>query len=220
MSDLPPDGAPDRAPLSPERIELAALALIEREGLAGFSIRKLAAALGCKAMSIYHYFPSKGHLLDALVDHAVADLLPLPPADLGWRARLRQAALDWRRMVLRRPGLFLFLATHRMNTPLALRWLDDLLTLVRGGCVSEEEAARLFRAIGYYLAGAGLDETAGYARGPSTVTPVPPETMARDYPNVTAAARWFAPDEREATFLRGLDALLDGWAARRPDATQ
>ena len=39
--------------------------------------------------------------------------------------------------------------------------------------------------------------------------------MARDYPAVTAAAPWFAPAAREATFLMGLDAFLDGWLGAR-----
>jgi AcrR family transcriptional regulator len=210
--------APERVPLSPERIEEAALDLIEREGLDGFSIRKLAAALGCTAMSLYHYYPSKGHLMDALIDRVAAGLMPLPPPGLPWRERVRQAALVWRRMALARPAFFLFIATHRMNTPKCLVWLDAVLSLFREGMDNDEEAARLFRAVGYYLIGAGIEETAGYSRGPSTVAPVPDEVMAAAYPNVVAAATYFAPEAREATFVTGLDALIDGWAVRRPQA--
>ncbi len=49
------------------------LELIEADGLEAFSTRKLAAKLGCEAMSIYHYFPSKAHLMDALLDRLVGD---------------------------------------------------------------------------------------------------------------------------------------------------
>jgi AcrR family transcriptional regulator len=70
-----------REPLSRERIVEAALALIDEQGLAAFSTRKLGERLGCQAMSIYHHFPSKQHLLDALVDHAMAsiDTEPVQP---------------------------------------------------------------------------------------------------------------------------------------------
>ena len=64
-----------RPPLTRERILAAALAVIDRDGLAGFSIRGLGASLGCEPMSVYHYFPSKAHLLDALVDEALASVL-------------------------------------------------------------------------------------------------------------------------------------------------
>jgi AcrR family transcriptional regulator len=208
---VPETETEERAPLSPERIETAALALIEREGLAGFSIRKLGSALGCTAMSLYHWYPSKGHLMDALIDRVARDLMPLPPRELAWRERVRRAALGWRRMALDRPGFFQFVATHRMNTPTCLVWLDAILALVREGTASDEDAARLFRVVGYYLTGSALEETAGYARGPSTVRPVAPELMARDFPHVVASAPWFASEAREATFLAGLDALLDGW---------
>jgi AcrR family transcriptional regulator len=220
MDDHPaPEPAPERIPLSTERIETAALALIEREGLAGFSIRKLAGSLGCTAMGLYHYFPSKGHLMDALIDRVIGEM-PAPPGDLPWKVRLRALAIGWRRQVLSRPALALYVATHRMNTPRSLAWLESVLALIREGCASDAEAARMLRAIGYYLMGAVLDETAGYSRGPSTVTPVPDEVMARDYPNVVAAAPHFVPAAREATFLAGLDALIDGWVAARPNRGQ
>src|SRR5205814_1947175 len=61
-----------RTPLSRERIVEAALALIHDEGLGAFSTRKLGSRLHVEAMSIYHHFPSKQHLLDALVEHAIA----------------------------------------------------------------------------------------------------------------------------------------------------
>ncbi len=174
-------------------------------------MRKLGAELGCKAMSLYHYYPSTGHLMDALIDRIANDYLPLPPESLPWRERLRAFCIRWRDVALANPGFFSFLATHRMNTPTALRAIDSVIAMIREGTASDEEAARLFRALGYYLMGAGLDETAGYSRGPSTVAPVPLEVMARDYPAVTAAAPWFASGARETTFLNGLDAFLDGW---------
>ena len=52
-------GAPE--PLSRERIVEAALALVQADGLAGLSTRKLGQSLGCEAMSIYHHFPGKLH---------------------------------------------------------------------------------------------------------------------------------------------------------------
>jgi len=45
----------------------AFLGQIDRDGLAGFSTRKLGEALGVQAMSLYHHFPSKAHVLDAVL---------------------------------------------------------------------------------------------------------------------------------------------------------
>ena len=197
--------------LSAERIERAALALIEIGGVEGFSTRKLAAELGCEAMSIYHYFPSKGHLMDALVDRVMGEEMEvLEPDPAHWRKRLEAAARQWRAMALRHPHFFGFLAMHRLNTPKALRWLDGILALFASTGLSHEAGVRMFRAMGYYLGGALLDETQGYARGPSTVEPVPEDVMARDYPHVVLAGKWFQPTQWERTFDLGLKVILDG----------
>ena len=206
--------AATKEPLSAERIELAALELIEAEGMAGFSTRKLATVLGREAMSIYHYFPSKEHLLDALVDRVMrSDLTVLDPHAKDWRCQLERSSREWRQMGMRRPHFFSYLAVHRLNTPQALRWLNSLLGLFQTIGRSEELAVRSFRSLGYYLVGAVLDETSGYSRGPSTVAPASDEEMAVNYPFVVRAAKWFQPEQWEATFELGLKALLDAFEA-------
>ena len=49
------------------------MALVDREGLEALSTRRLGDELGCEAMSIYHHFPSKAYLMDALVDMMLTD---------------------------------------------------------------------------------------------------------------------------------------------------
>ena len=204
-------GKPLKEPLSRERLELAALELMEEEGQAGFSTRRLAARLGYEAMSIYHYFPSKGHLMDALVNRVVAsELTVVAPGAGNWRAQLETTAWEWRAMALRHPALFPYLANHRFNTPTALRFLNGVIGVLTHTGLDHELAVRLFRDVGYFLNGAMTDETAGYSRGPSTVEPVPDEVMQRDFPEVVAAGRWFAEPERQKTFEVGLRLLLDG----------
>jgi AcrR family transcriptional regulator len=198
-----------REALSPERIEDAALALIEEVGLEDFSTRKLAAALGCEAMSIYHYFPSKAHLMDALLDRVI-DAMARPPADLPWRDRLRQVGFNLRATALRYPRFFQFLALHRMNTRGGLTMLENILDVFAEAGFETEMMARLFRVTSYYLMGAALDETAGYAKGPSAVEPVPSDVVARDFPRVTAVNAYFKPQHHEATFALGLEIMLDG----------
>jgi hypothetical protein len=66
----------------------------------------------------------------------------------------------------------------------------------------------------YYIVGGALDETSGYAKGPSTVKPLPEEVLARDYPEVVAVNPFFRPEHHEATFNLGLDVLLDAMENR------
>lgn len=198
-----------REPLSRERIEIAALQLIERDGLDGFSIRKLATDLGCEAMSIYHHFPSKAHIMDALIDRAVSGMA-IPSPSLPWQERLRRFAWEYRAMALRYPKFFQFAALHRMNTATALRVIDAAVAVFRDAGFDLEMSARLFRVWGYYVAGGSLDEAAGYAKGPSAVEPVADDVAARDYPEITAVNPFFKPQHHETTFALGLDILIEG----------
>jgi len=200
----------ERRPLTRDRIEKAALKLIEKDGLAAFSTRKLAQALSCEAMSIYHHYPSKAHLMDALLDRQICAMPPVPEGP--WLERVRRVAHDIRGMALARPEFFQFMALHRMNTPTALRWLDGCIAMFREGGFDEEATARLFRSFSYYVIGAALDETAGYANGPSAAEPVDDATIGRDYLNVAAVAPYFRPQERQKTFDTGLEMHLAGIA--------
>jgi hypothetical protein len=150
--------------------------------------------------------------MDALIDHIIAEFFPFPPADLPWDERLRRVARQWRDLLSKRPSLFVFTATHRLNTRKGMRWINETLKLCAGAGLTHEHTVRMFRTFGYYLNGAILDETAGYARGPSTVEPVPAEEMAREFPEVVAAAPYFRSSEWDTTLAFGIDLLIDGYA--------
>lgn len=197
-----------RGRLSPDLIVDAAFDVIEREGLSGFSTRKLAAALGCEAMSIYHHFPSLAHLFEALVDRLVGSMR-IPPPDRPWRERLRGAIEEFRRIGREHPAFAPYLITYRMNSPVCLKMLDGVIGLFDEGGFSREQGARLFRTVSYYLMGAILDETSGYAKGPSAVTTVNDEDLRRDFPNVAAAGPFFATTGFDTTFNLGLEIMLD-----------
>jgi len=197
-----------RVPLSRERIVAEALVQIERDGLAGFSTRKLGEALGVQAMSLYHHFPSKAHVLDAVLEHVIGQVQFLPDsAPLG--DRLRGVMRSYRRVALSYPGFFPHFAVHRMNMKAGIRFIDRAMQLFNEACPDDpERAARLFRVSGYYLNGVALDEAMGYGRGPSAQDPAPDDWVAREHPAIAAAGRWFAPAEHEKTFELGLEMLM------------
>jgi AcrR family transcriptional regulator len=194
--------------LSRERIVEAALAMVEADGLAALSTRKLGQRLGCEAMSIYHHFPGKAHLLDALVDHVIAGFewptQALPPLE-----RLRLAMHAYRAMAHRHPALFPLVGLHRLNTATGVRFVEGILTLVQAVVPDAELAARHFRTLGYFLLGDALDETSGYAKGPSAAEPVDGAFIASECPRLAASARWFQQSEWDATFELGVQTMLE-----------
>jgi AcrR family transcriptional regulator len=205
---------PRRAPaaaLSRERIVATALELVSDETLAALSTRRLAQRLGCEAMSIYHHFPGKRHLIDALVDHAIATI-EWPSPLLEPVARLRAVMHAYRAMAHRFPQLYPLVAIHRLNTPTGVAFIESALEVTAGVVPDPELAARHFRTIGYYLMGACLDETAGYATGPSAAEPVSDAYIAERCPRLAQAAPYFQRKHWDRTFELGVEALLEAAA--------
>ena len=165
-------------------------------------------------MSLYHYFPSKAHLLDAIIDHVIGEFTTRPSGD-DPLSRLRQMMYSFRALGHRYPRLFQLLATHRLNTPTGVRAIDEVMQLVRDVVPDDRLAAQWFRVLSYYVTGAALDETAGYAKGPSAAEPVSDAYVAEHCPSLAAAAPFFKPPWWDSTFELGIESLL---AALRADS--
>jgi len=163
-------------------------------------------------MSIYHHFPSKQHLLDALVEHAIRTVdVPEPGPDLI--GRLRRSLYSYREMAHRFPALFPLIALHRLNMPVGVRFIESILRLILAVEPDPELAARQFRVVGYYLTGACLDETSGYARGPSAAEPVSNEFIARECPRLIEAAPYFQQPHWDRTFDLGVELVIEALVA-------
>ena len=203
-----------RVPLSRERIVDSAMDLVERHGLPGLTTRRLGAALGCEAMSIYHHFPSKQHLLDALVERAIAGVAE-PPPGADPIERLRFIGHEYRRVAHRHPRLFPLLALHRLNMPAGVAFIERMLRHFHDALPDDKLAAQAFRLFGYYVIGAALDETSGYAEGPSAAEPVGDDYIAAECPRLTAAAPYFKRPYFDSTFELGFELILKGIAESR-----
>lgn len=198
-----------RRPLSRERIVTAALAQVDRHGLEGMSMRRLGEALGVEAMSLYHFFPSKQHLVDALVDHAIGSI-EFPPESLAPMERMRGLMRAYRAMVHRHERMYWLIAMHRLNTPTGVKFIEGALTIARDITGDDETAARSFRTLGYYVVGAALDETMGYAKGPSAAEPVDDEYIKRNCPLLARSGKYFQRDQWDKTFEQGMEEMLGG----------
>lgn len=201
-------GRKRREPLNAERIAQEAMALVDEAGLDGFSFRNLAARLNCQAMSLYHYYPSKAHLFEALVGICISET-PIPPEGAPWRARIFDFCASYRQTALRHPGFILYFATFRLNNAAGMAFLEDIVGMMAASGLGGQALALHFRAISYYVTGAAIDEAMGYAKGPSAVDPVPGERARADFPAITAIGAYFGKDHHRAMFEHGLNILLD-----------
>lgn len=78
--------------LSAQSIVAAAIAVADRDGLDAVSIRRVAALLGVRPMSLYTHIASKDELLDLMANELVGLMLIDPPPTGGWRSQLSAIA--------------------------------------------------------------------------------------------------------------------------------
>ncbi|SHN12083.1 TetR/AcrR family transcriptional regulator [Actinacidiphila paucisporea] len=206
---------PRKPLLSRDRIVTAALALIDGEGLAALSTRRLAAELGVSGPSLYNHFATKEAILDAVAD-AVVDQVDLSMfgGDRDWR----QALLDWgrsyRAALTEHPNIVPFLATGPGLRPAGLRMADAVF----GGMVEAgwppAQATHIGALMRYFVTGSALGSFAGGFVGDADAYD------PADYPHLGQAHLLARNRERidEGAFETGLRALLDGLALQYADA--
>ncbi len=152
-----------RQPLSKDAILLAALTLVESEGLAALSMRKLGKSLGVEAMALYRYVPNREALLNAMVDHVIDQMSADPERELehceDWRSYLLCVGSGIHRVALTHPKLFPLIASQPPEAPWirppirSLDWVNGFLEgLLRHG-MSSEQSVDVYRSFTSFLLG-------------------------------------------------------------------
>jgi AcrR family transcriptional regulator len=90
----------------------AAVRLADSEGLEAVSIRRVAAEIDARAMSIYDHFANKQDLLASMVDEGVGEMLASRPLPGDWREAVAVSARNMYAAYARHPWM-LFVATER-----------------------------------------------------------------------------------------------------------
>ena len=142
-----------RAPrLSRERILRTALDLVESEGLAALSMRRLAEELDVWPMSVYRYFQDKDALLDAIAASAAGDV-KLSHGSATWREQVRDLLHEARGAMGATPSELADRWSRAFLTPGALRLSEAALAALESAGFSKEEAATAWRALWSYSFG-------------------------------------------------------------------
>jgi AcrR family transcriptional regulator len=200
--------------LSPDRLAAAAIAVIDRDGLAGLSMRTVAGELGLSTMALYRYVRDRDELELLVVEGVLHPLDTTPPPDPSWTDQIKTMVDRVRAAVGAHPGIVPLLLRHRQSSVSTLRWSEAVLgILTRAGFDGAGRVVAL-RALISYVNGAIQLEHLGALSGAGTVAIS--KLSPADFPLMAAtagAARTVAPDEE---FGGGLEILLRGLAATRP----
>jgi AcrR family transcriptional regulator len=205
-----------RSPLlSRDKIVEAALALIDEEGLAALSTRRLAARLGVSGPSLYNHFATMDDLLEAVADQVIGqvDLSALRTAP--WAEALPEWARSYREVLAAHPNLVPVIVHGPGRRPAALRLADEVYGALVSAGWPPREATEIGALMRFLVAGAAMGSFAGGFSAD-------PATYGQDYPHLSRAHLLQARsrDIDQGAFELGLETLLSGLAARRAAADQ
>jgi AcrR family transcriptional regulator len=210
-----------RTTLSRESIVAAAIAVADAEGLDAVSIRRVAADLQARAMSLYTYIERKEDLLDLMADEVATETLV--PGDLpaDWREATLAIARRERETTLRHPWLVEMVARRTMTGhvgPHMLRHSDQSIAALAGLEADLAWKWRLMTAVADYSTGFAVREArereaARTGQGELLQPYLRRLIEGGDYPHLAGMLAAGPPETTDGDdFERGLRWLLDGFA--------
>lgn len=220
--------AAPRIPLTRDAILDAALRVLDREGLDGLSMRRVAEELGTGAASLYWHVRNKDELLQ-LLSERLAEEIALPEPDPSrWQEQLKQVGRQMRAAMHRHRDAARITLGRLPSGPTIVRVTEWLFALMAPIGVPDRVITYAGDMASLYVGAYAFEESLGLAS--PTGEDLPPEqivAMLRDYIRSLPADRFpyiqralphlFAGDADER-FEFGLDLLIRGIQSyARPD---
>jgi len=196
-------------PISRNDVVRAAIEVLDDEGLAGLTLRGVAARLGVSAPTLYWHVKDKRHLLDLVADQVMAEVpesTRAPRAGESIPDWLAESARVRRALLLAHRDSVRVVAGNR-PTEAALPGIERTLSVLVDAGLEPGEAVRVVTALGSFILGDALETQADQDRPLQEL----PGVLA-GFPTLTAATRTAGGDEER--FEEGLSLFLDGLRAR------
>lgn len=210
-----------RPSLDRDQIVVAALRIVDAEGVEALSLRRLAETVGVTAMSLYWHVRDKAELLE-LVGQAVLAEVEIPPIRGDWRDQLRDVHRALLAGVLRHPNTVDVLIGRARYGAGGLALFERILGSLLAAGFTPEAAFDAYQSL--YLFTLGFMATSSRSpefrevqrQGVMYMLSLP----ADQFPSIRAVAPVIGRRPLEAQFEMGLDILIAGIAARvAPNAT-
>ncbi|MFJ5262998.1 TetR/AcrR family transcriptional regulator [Streptomyces sp. NPDC088387] len=198
---------PRKPLLSTDRIVAAARELVDAEGLAAVSTRRLAAELGVSGPSLYNHFRTKDEILEAVADSVSAQVdLSMFEDGRGWRAALHDWAVSYRGALRDHPNIVPVLARGPGRRPAALRLADAAYGAMVDAGWPPAQATSIGALMRYFIMGSALGSFAGGFVGEASAYDL------AEFPRLGQAHLLAGQQEKvdERAFEVGITALLDG----------
>jgi AcrR family transcriptional regulator len=193
-------------------IQQRALAIVERDGLNGLTMRSLATSLHTGPMTLYNYVDSREALEELVVD-AVIGRIEIPEPTDDWLADVRAVATAAWHTFRAHPAIIPLVATRRTTSRAQLRLVDaQLAALARGGLDGPGQLVA-FRTILGFVMGIAQNELAGpltRERDPAAAAERIAALNRGEFPALAEVTPFLAAQAGREEFEAGLTAVLTG----------
>jgi len=203
-----------KSALSREKIVKKAIRLADRNGVDVLSMRKLARALKVEAMSLYNHVDNKEDLLDAMVDHVVAQF-ELPRIDNHWKPELRASIVSTHTVLLQHPWVTMLLLTRTCTGDVMMSYTNACFGCFLNAGFSHSLCDHGWNALNNHLYGFTLTEINSPIE-PEDYSKVAlqylPMTSEERYPYIGSMMKVIINGEHSGIndFEFGLDLILNG----------
>jgi AcrR family transcriptional regulator len=218
---LPAHGrARPRQPLSRATIVDAALRVLDRDGVDGLSMQRVASELGTGAASLYWHVRNKDELLQLLSERLDEEVELPPPDPSRWQEQLQDMLHQVRAAAHRHRDIARISLGRLPSGPMLARFTEWLLALLGPAGIPDRVIAYVADLTSLYVEAFAFEESLGVAS--PTGEDLPPEQiigMLRDYllslpaervPNVHRAIDELFAGDSDERFAFGLDLIVRG----------
>ena len=202
--------------LDRERIVVAALRIVDEDGIDALSLRRLAEDLHVTPMSLYWHVADKAELLE-LVGHAVLAEIELPERTGDWMDQLREVHRAMLVAFLRHPNTTDLLVGRARFGPGGLATFERILEILLDAGFTPEGAFDAYQSLYLFTLGFMATSTRSPAfvavqrQGAAYMGSLPVER----FPAIRAVTPVIGRRSLDEQFEIGLDTVIGGLAARR-----
>jgi AcrR family transcriptional regulator len=193
-------------------IVATAVKLLDAEGIAGLTMRRLADRLGAGVMSLYWHVDNKEDVLDLALDSVLEYGGPPPSAGArDWREEIVHVLEDWRARMLRHPWSAALLPRRALGPNILTRLELLSQALSRAGVADRDLNAAIWSLWNYVMGATVTRASFDLSDEEQAAAQQRLAGSSERYPTIERS-RLLLDSDWDGAFRKGLDFLLDGLA--------
>jgi AcrR family transcriptional regulator len=203
----------ERKPLTRDAIVDAALRLLERDGLHGLSMRRLAHELGSGAASLYWHVGDKEQLLALMLDRIVGEAQLIEPDAENWQETVKEMLRGMRRLLTKRRDAAALSLGRIPAGPNSLPVMERTLAILKAAGLPARVISYASDMFALYVGGFAFEEGLGHEGDPAQLGAYWASLPADRFPTLAGMASELVHGDADERFEFAIELLVRGLEA-------